>query len=371
MPKRSLHIPSPSLSRRFIFAAVSLVILLLGLNGLVAVGEYLAYGAVSIDGKPLGLYMRKAGRNQLQPGARLDGWLYRIHIGPMGFREPNPQLDRTDPVTRVWCFGGSTTFDIYARNDDEAWPALMGQELQGRFGATEVVNAGIPGELLINNLVDLEAWSPTVRPRYVVFYQGPNELRSVLTIPGPPKSSYVPALFAGWPLPRFLERIIPQRAPPGLMGSPRRLSEPQRGELRRRIDEAVNLILRFGARPVLATHALRAAPGETGEAARRSVAETAGMLDLSPEGAIDAFAQYNDILVEFSRNRGLPLADVRAAVGPEPENWGDSTHFREPGSRRAAAVVAAAIEADMASRPGEPPRGPPGGLIQDDPGPRR
>ena len=144
----------------------------------------------------------------------------------------------------------------------------------------------------------------------------------------------------------MLERSRPSLAPARLVVSPRQLTEEQLRGLRESLVGAVTAVERAGARPVLATHALRAAPGDVGEVARARVAEAAGLLDLSPVASILAFEKYNAMVAALAAERHLPLADVRAAVGPDPANWGDATHFRAPGSALAAQAIAAAILGD-------------------------
>ena len=53
---------------------------------------------------------------------------------------------------------------------------------------------------------------------------------------------------------------------------------------------------------------------------------------MSPENALNAFDQYNAMVRELATKQDLPLADIRSVVGPESKNWGDATHFSQPGS---------------------------------------
>lgn len=334
-----------AISRRkigFVFVALALAVVLVNLAALA--GQYVVYGTIYLDGRPLGLYQRVPGRTRLQPGASLDGTRYAIHVGAMGFRAPNPDLSVTDPVTRVWCLGGSTTFDTYAPDDASAWPARLPALLEPSFGRTEVVNAGVPGHVLAANMEDFNEWAQRVRPRYVVIHQGPNELRRVTASPRPP--SAFARLLDLLPAVTVLERARPSLAPARLVASPRQLTDDQLRGLRDSLVGALTAVERAGARPVLATHALRATAGDVGEVARERVAEAAGLLDLSPVASIFAFEKYNAMIAALAAERHLPFADVRAAVGPDPANWGDATHFRAPGSALAAEAIAAAIRKD-------------------------
>jgi lysophospholipase L1-like esterase len=343
--------------RRALFSAALLPVGLGLVNLLALGGERLAYGTVIVNGQPAGLYerveggggLRRGSFNRLRPGAHLDGLLYEVRIGPLGLREPTPASPRPPGALRVWCLGGSTTFDIYAPTDLEAWPARVGALLQARFPdrVVEPINAGIPGEVLQGNADDLQRLAPTVRPDVVVIYGGPNDLREIASTarrPSPPPQG--PRLMGPEQQPalvRLLMRLRPQLASDALAAQAWRLPPDQIARAARQVEAVAALARRLGARPVLATHALRAPPGATGEAARRGVAETAALLQLSPEAAIEAFDAYNAQVRAIAAAGGHPLADVRSAVGPEAAHWGDATHFRPAGSAKAAEEVARAV----------------------------
>lgn len=339
-------------------ALVVTVVALLALNGLAFVGEFAAYGTWYSDGQPAGLYINRPGeRPQLQPGARLNGLLYRVHISEWGFRGEAPTEPPPDDAFRVWCLGGSTTFDIYAPDDDTTWPALLEARLQAALPdrTVEVLNAGVPGEILYGSTLDLEAKGDRFAPDVVVIYHGPNDLRQVLTTPqGPgPGSVKRPPLLARLDpaLLRVSTRVLQRNAQSRVAFDKRDVRVQDLREIRDRIKRLMKATRHAGAVPLLATHALRAPADATGEAAHAMVAETAVLLEMHPESAIGAFGAYNQLVTEMARQESLPLADVRAAVGPAAENWGDATHFRAPGSALAADAVAQAIlDAKMPER---------------------
>lgn len=336
---------------RPLFAALALVMALLALNALAAAGEWAAYGARYDDGRPLGLYRPGPGRPQLLPGARLEGLLIRVSINTMGFRGPDLAAERPPNGLLVWCVGGSTTFDIYAPDDASTWPAQLAVALQASLPgrSVEVVNAGIPGEVLAGSLEDLVRWAPVVHPDYVIVYHGANDLRQASMALGTPRG---PPRGEGFALIRVMRRFLPPSA--GNPGSA--LGEDGRRHLRASLVEFIDTAIRLGVRPMLATHALRAAPDATGEALHEQMGEAAGLLSMTPEDALAAFATYNQLVSALAQERGLPLADVRGAVpaGADASKWwGDATHFRAPGSALAGQAVAAAIRADLAA-PGPP-----------------
>lgn len=347
------------LRRRVLFPLLAMALGLVGLELAANLGERVAYGAFYWHDQPVGLYGSGPGqRPQLKPGARLNGLLYSIHVNSLGFRGPELADPKPDNGLRVWFLGGSTTFDIFVPDDETAWPAQVGALLQDALPdrAVEVVNAGVPGAWLSGGRQDLERWGPSVRPDYVVVYHGPNDLHLVRRTVMPPTPLPPPLPSAAY---RVLQRTLD--APPARVAAfadmklePRQLSVVLE-EYRRTVD----LARRLGATPVLATHAIRAAPGVTGEEARVAMSEAATRLFLSPEAALDALEQVNQGVTALARGQHLPWADLRSAVPPDDENWGDAIHFRPPGSALAARAMADTILADLKRRgtvPGTPPR---------------
>lgn len=338
------------IARKLSFALAATFGALLLLNGLAFLGELAAYGTWYADGQPVGLYRNAPGeRPQLQPGARLNGLRHRISVNALGFRGPAPAAERAPDALRVWCLGGSTTFDIYAPDDETTWPALLQTRLQASLPdrTVEVLNAGIPGEILYGSTLDLQALGPQVRPDIVVVYHGPNDLWQTLGAP-PERALEVrqpPGLLTRLDpaLLRVATRTLQRRGQVRVPLARRDVQERDLREIRQRLQRLVQVARELGAAPVLATHAMRAPRDATGEAARAMVAETAVLLEMHPESAIQAFAVYNRMVQDLARSQRLPVADVRAAVGPDAASWGDATHFLPPGSALAAGAVAQTI----------------------------
>jgi hypothetical protein len=138
------------------------------------------------------------------------------------------------------------------------------------------------------------------------------------------------------------------------------LTTSEIGILEQRLQQTIRSIQQHNAKAILATHALRAEEGDTGDVAFYRVAETAGMFQRQPETAIQIYAQYNAMVTQLSQRSSLPLADIRSAVGPNPAYWGDATHFYPPGSVLAAQEFTKVILASEAQKNKHAPmQGPP------------
>lgn len=343
--------PSRPWSRRLLAVVLVWIGLPLGLNALAFLWELAEYGTWWSGDRPAGLYVERPGRlPALRPGARLRGLRYQVSINGQGFRGPELTAPWPPEGLRLWAMGGSTTFDIYAPEDGQTWPALLQAELAGALPGrpVEVINAGVPGQTLRGSLDDLLERGRGLDLDGVVVYHCANDLRELFATsytrgappPPPPRGGLGPPDVA---LVRVLGRARQAGGEVVLQGAPRELTAEHVRDLDGRLRAVVSAVRAEGWVPVLATHALRAPPDATGAQAREGVGESALFMQTTPERVLEAFATCNALVAALAEEQGLPLADVRAAVGPEPEHWGDSTHFLPAGSARAAQAIAQAV----------------------------
>ena len=87
----------------------------------------------------------------------------------------------------------------------------------------------------------------------------------------------------------------------------------------------------------------RTSDDAVGFTARVEVGESTTLLKMSPEGVIDTFRRYNEMVGEIAQEQGTYLADVRSAVPSGGQYFGDHTHFTPQGSELAAQEIAAVI----------------------------
>ena len=92
-----------------------------------------------------------------------------------GFRGSALASQKPAGVRRIACIGASTTYGLEV-TAQEANPAQLGALLQTTHGSWEVINAGVPGWLSSETLVDLELRVLPLQPDVVVILQGRNEL---------------------------------------------------------------------------------------------------------------------------------------------------------------------------------------------------
>lgn len=116
------------------------------------------------------------------------GW---VHMGRQGFRGAR-DVSQTPPdsVFRIITVGGSTTFDGNTSGDSSTWSARLEQILDSVAAPRqfEVLNAGVPGFQVFDDLVRLQLELHAFKPHLVVLYQGHNDLYNTLSSAGRPSA---------------------------------------------------------------------------------------------------------------------------------------------------------------------------------------
>ena len=330
--------------KKLLLSALSIVLTVALVEGAAHLSLYAQYGVRKIDGQPEGLYISIPGKPpQLRPDVHLKGLLYEVNTNSIGTRGPELLAQKPANGLRVWCVGGSTTFDIYAPDDAHAWPAVVQQHLQEAFPdkVVEVVNGGVPGEILEGSADALDAHGRRLGIDLVVIYHGPNDLRAIsMQETGPPPGGFGPPLLTSL---EVLSQWM-QRRGIGVESMPDRPATPDHlRQLENRLQRMERQVRGLGAIPVYVTHAIRIDADATGDTLKRQSGELGFLLSMSPASAREWFAMYNGLVRRRAQQTGSPLADVRAAVRPDSDLWGDSTHFSAEGSAIAGRVVADAI----------------------------
>lgn len=333
--------------RKAIMGLVAVALALLLLN-LAAMGyEYAVHGTVRLPWVAPGIYVddgpdSKDG-HRLRPGVRLDGLGHELAVNSLGFRGPELAPAKGPNTLRVWCAGGSTTFDICVSRDEAAWPAQLQRALAAASPGVkvEVINAGVPGEVLATNLRDFNRLADRLQPDVLVIYQGPNDLRNIANNKFGPQE-----VKTGWymelPLVRVLGDLLPPPAPPDAWAR-HRLEAADLLPFEQQVQALIEAARRRGARVVLASHAFAAADHASAADAHGLMGRDARSYSMTSRNLMAAYRAANQLLRQMAARQGLAFADVRAAVGSAPERWADGIHFTDAGAAVAGKAVADAV----------------------------
>jgi len=292
-----------------------------------------------------------------------------IHINSHALRGEEFPAEKPPGEVRIVCLGGSTTAGEEVL-DPQTYPAQLQVILRERLPARSirVINAGVPTYALKHSL-DLYALNlRRFEPDFVTIYHGINDLFQYAHegVEISPRRNYnrrplAPFVFQGdaaddggslfgeilWAFERrsLAWQLLHDRL---LTETPLVTTDPARVEAglrlyRLRLDELLDEISGSGATAVPMTFAL-SYPGDfSPERAQRIEKSLRIWLDpagIALEDGPGVIAAQNRALAELAGQRGLPLADVAAAVPADAGHFVDSCHLTAQGNRRIAEVLA-------------------------------
>lgn len=295
-----------------------------------------------------------------RPGARFEKW----SINSAGFRGPEVAVEKATGVVRVGVAGASEIFGLYESPDMDVTSQLrsrLGAAAPGRFEVVNLASAGMSPprikELLEKDAfrfgfdivivypapafyLDIEPPRRTPRPTASA---SPSAKRLPLRLPDRLWSATrarIPAWFQAWLKRASVARERSAHPPDWVWNA----APPERVALfAADLTDVVLAIQRLGAQPLLATHANRfSSPLRPGDAEQMD-----GWIRFYPrataECLIDMERQANEALHRIGREHRVPVIEVDAAVGKDPRNYADFSHFTDDGAARAARAMAATV----------------------------
>ena len=295
------------------------------------------------------------------------GW---FHTNRQGFRGPRSvATEKTPGVLRVLAVGGSTTFDIFVSSDSAAWPARLEHWLQQLYPGRrfEVINAGVPGYVMMQDLIRLETELDRFQPDLLILYQGHNDLFANLrgskkqNEPFDPTPGEIPRLT---PWMRWLERhsLLYAKVATGLQRQQLSRSAPRDAGAPKPTEESDDGSQQFGSTvalylavartlniPVLVPEIVQISGTrlEESDSALRRIWRISVPF-ASPDRVLKAYQQYSVVLQKVCLQYHvpfLPMQDlgISGAKFYAPE---DPIHFNDQGADRFAEGLARKILRD-------------------------
>ena len=311
--------------------------------------------AGSAGAMPLLYYRHRRLPRAFVRGADYNG---RVHINRQGFRGADVALEKAPGTLRIIAVGASATFDVCAPDDAGAWPARLQQALSRlrpgeRF---EVINAGVPGYLMLDNIIrlqdDLRRYSPDV----IVLYAGHGtvDARSVAPVagmarPGDEAPDAVPALT---PWGQWLERhsllynaararLAPRSTGHRPAPTPAEVDAAIRSageEFRRDLTSFVLIAQGIGARVVLVELAHLSGSARPDALSPDEKAIWRGAFPASPEVALAGLQRYREVQREVADSLHATFVGVDRFGITRPELYcdADPLHVNSVGAERLA-----------------------------------
>jgi lysophospholipase L1-like esterase len=289
------------------------------------------------------------------------GW---ISVNDDGFRgSEDVVLPKPGGTFRVYVDGGSTTFDSFVSADSLAWPARLERRLDELLPGQniEVINGGVPGYRIRDNLIRLLDEIDVYEPDLIVQLQGHNDLFFTLTssicgLPGEPPTPGMVRTVPFWRT--WLERnslfynklVARWHAMSGSFGVRRAGASGPPPDLGARLDCGMRRFERdlgayLGAAeaagvPVVLLEPVHVSSGTD------SIHESFLTAVPGADARIMArgYARTSSVLRRASRGRVRYIATSSFGLaGPQWYYDGDPIHFNDAGAHRMATMVARAL----------------------------
>jgi lysophospholipase L1-like esterase len=290
-----------------------------------------------------------------------------VTVNRLGYRSPDRSLAKPAGVRRVLLSGGSTTFDVLARDNASAWPSLLEARLRAEGRAVEVWNSGFPGWTSLENVISLTIRDLDLQPDLAVLYQGINDLqpashepfdrqyerghaeisRRALGLELPPPSWIDRLLIVEWLRNRLRGPSNPWDALGGGPPAQRRdgISSAGVAAFARNVRSFSALARSRGATVVLVTQPMRIRRAERSA----DLAYLAGWYpELQPEAAPAALERLNEVTRRLAAAGEGTLADAAREIAWEDGDFGDPLHYTDAGRRKLVDYLAPRIAAFLA-----------------------
>jgi lysophospholipase L1-like esterase len=268
----------------------------------------------------------------------------------LGYRDDEFPREKPDGEYRIVALGGSSTYDVSIKDNDETFTAQLEKQLKEEYGYpnVQVINAGVPGYNSWEVLVNLEFRVLDLDPDLVIIYEGTNDVHARLVEPSAYRGDdsgrrqvwQAPsvALWEHSAILRILSRamnITRQVSVDDFVSAPTFLSWPF--EYRLREDNLNPADILKENPPIYFRRNLEnmsAIAKEHGVQILFSTwAHSPYLNDYASEGYYQqGFQENNDVVKEVAANRQLPLFDFAEVMPQDAEYWADGRHVNEAGA---------------------------------------
>jgi lysophospholipase L1-like esterase len=294
--------------------------------------------------------------NRGKPHGQFKKW----RLNGFGFRGPEIERLPAPGTRRVMILGASETLG-YFESEGKEFPAQLA-ELLGSPGPFEVINTAIAG-MTVNGMIRYwHAWLASFKPDVVVIYPPPlfylhepppwgGRKAKAATAPKAPEPAplrsrlvfrlkdmvHMPAFIDQWRTRRQVAALLEGKSDDWVFRS---VPQDRLDHFVADVAELARTIEQSGARPVLLTHAIRAANPPRPE----DHWDLFGMRVHLPRASEEVMVAFEEEVAQRVRalasQRGWPLVDVAARMNGRREWFADLVHFNDEGAGVIAGLVA-------------------------------
>lgn len=353
-------------------------------------GRYAAFGAVSGPGPDRRLMLREwepstdyrfsppPERKQYPQGGLRE--LYELSTDAQGFIEPSVRHEKPD--LNIVFMGGSTTECLYVAPENR-FPYLASQKLESELGRKiNGINAARAGNDSLHSLLLLVGKVLPLRPDYVVLMEATNDIGPLShgtywQTTGSKRIIDVQKISVEQSIRILTTAIIPYTADlvsrawrrvkgrhmepeggEGGTGGPERSRQDMGRDFTNMLTSFVHVARTWGIKPVLMTQVHIRSQSAVEKQSSFLTREQVNGAGVDPEAFASDQEYFNALIRDVAQSEKVMLIDLARAADWKFGDVYDSLHFTDQGSRKVAAIVAAAFREELASgwsqKPPEP-----------------
>lgn len=340
---------------RSVRAALIVCVMIVGAAALLAVAEGAYRYRISRQPAQIRFYRHARLKHALVRDMDYGGVL---HINRHGFRGPDFDAAKPAGTTRIIVVGASTTFDTCAPSDAHTWAARLEHWLEelAPDRAFEVINAGMPGFPMIDQVIRLQTELYAFAPDVILVYAGHGIVTPDDAVPDRDHTSRTPDAaesvtpWDSWLTrnSRLYERLsrpegAARRALPATQQA--RAAAHAARDFHRELTSFSLIARGFGARVVFAE--INRVTGSKAPA-RFTADERAlwqGFFGTAPELVNDGYVRFHDVWQQVADSTGATFIPVDSIGITGPDNFcpGDPIHFNAAGSEAMGRRMAAQL----------------------------
>ena len=276
----------------------------------------------------------------------------------LGYRNEEFPLEKPSDVFRIVALGGSSTYDVSIKDNDDTFTAQLEELLKEDYGYqdVQVINAGVSGYNSWEILVNLEFRVLDLDPDLVIIYEGTNDVHARMVEPsayrgddlGRRQAWQAPrvAIWEHSALLRILSRamnITRQVSVDDFVSAPTYMSWPFESRLiegnldpaeilkenppiyfRRNLENMIAIAKEHDVQILFSTWA-----------------HSPNLNDYASEGYYQqGFRENNDVVKEVALSHDIPFFDFAGVMPQEAIYWADGRHVNEAGALMKARLFA-------------------------------
>jgi lysophospholipase L1-like esterase len=277
-----------------------------------------------------------------------------IRTNSLGFRGPEIERSKRPGRVRIAFLGGSTTYCAEVSSNEVTWPHLVWKAVSTAKADREFdyVNGGVPGYGTKASLKNLQFRVADLDPDIIIIYHATNDLstNSFVAARNQGIVEQRPAKRRLWLsdyslLAHLVEtnlRIIrTQQSANAAIGTLEPVAEELAVPFREHLTKLVEASKQEAELVVLVTFSSQMRREQSVDEKNNAAASSLYYMPyMSPDGLIDAFAMYNNVIRDVAREQGALLVEAELSIPGDSIHFNDSVHFKDAGSRLLAERVA-------------------------------